>query len=52
MIKYLLIPKLNHFILNLVNQNIEYLKTFENEFYKFLWGRKIPKIKKHYNSRL
>ena len=45
-IKYLVIPKLNNLILSLPNPKQEYLKTFENKIYHFLWGSKIHKIKK------
>ena len=44
-IKFLIIPKLNHLILSLPNPNQEYLITFENKLYHFLWESKIHKIK-------
>ena len=46
-IKSLLIPKLNHLILTLPNPGEEYLKKIEFEFYKFLWGSNVHKIKKN-----
>jgi hypothetical protein len=45
-IKTLIIPKLNHLILTLLNPKPEYIKMFETEIYHFLWNGKTHRIKK------